>query len=489
MDSESRTRSQLLILWPVLLASLALWYPLLALIGLIFTLMSEFGQEMLETYGKGFDNDHIWWALLPAGLLLGLFIARHPAPPDDLLQSMVAWAYHYDYRLMFWGSPRVPGYDQYWGWDRLVGLAYQWTPGAYKEYAPLWIQIPGMIFFLWGLQKALAGKLENNPLKWTLIGVATVWCFYTPIVTRATEARPEWFFAIWTIWAFALTKRWQQAIWLVTGILLIPCYWLAWAYAPAFLALQNQSLRRRMAGTVLYGGVTLGIWLILSHGTYLASLHGLQVDIAHRVYGVAEDYGLSFFLQLPAMAFLIGAFLLGPWDWRRTKLVTVLLLGWFCLPWMVRYVDILAPLALFLLAEGWQPQRIPENRYRRLRMAGFVCFCILPQSAIAPGPRLDLKVPHAEQHPKVLTPLTSASYALTYDNPGIRIAPAMEPGMTRRSLQKLAGTLKTATCAQLQSSHADYIMANDIDQAKPCLRSVETDNGWTLWKILERRRP
>ncbi|MHB1666106.1 hypothetical protein [Thiomonas sp.] len=482
----------------MVIAGLALISPWLALAALFLAYRGEVLTPAMAVYMAPFREDRLLWWGLPAALIAFLFLARHPFPPDDLLRDMTAWAYHYDYRRTFWGSPRIPHYDQYLGFDLLAGWVYRHLPTL---YAPLVFQFTSLALYLGLLSGILARKLKDDPLRWTLIGLAIALSLCTPVLDRIVEGRPEMFFALWTLAAFLADGVWMW-VWLAVGLTIVPWYWLAGAYAPAFLALPGRSLKFRLGGTILFGLAACGIWMGLSHGLWWHSFIGLRGDIQDRVYGVTENEGLSVLLQDPVIALALVSLLVLPWNWRKTQASTWLLLAWFCLPWMMRYIDLLAPLGLILLAEGWNSEavrswspwgtqgRLPETRLARVRLAGFLLLLALPWRMIPPSPPYFLHIPGETPRTgvRVLSPFGPETYDTLYANPGVRLAPAMEPGMTRRSLQRLAQTVAKASCAQIQASGAAYLIEDTLTATKPCLKLVTVNGPWALWKI-ERKTP
>ncbi len=482
----SLSHSQKAILLPVALAGLALWFPALALVGLGLAWLLGWLQTSADVYLQGFATDRKILYLIPAAVIVLVFFGRHPFPPDDLLRDMTAWAYHYDYRQMFWGSPRVPLFDNYIGFDYLAGFVYRHFPHL---YAPLLFQGAALLGFLVILPAILSRKLAADPLRWTWIALAMAALLYTPVLDRIVEARPEVFFALWALSAFLVDGAWFW-LWLGVGLLLTPTYWLAGAYAAAFFVLPNRSWRFRWGGAILFGLATVGIWMALTHGTWWHSFIGLSTVIQHRVYGITEDEGLAVLLQIPVISLGLLSFMLLPWNWRKTRTGTWLLLLWFCIPWMMRYVDMLAPLGFILLAEGWNTetiQKISPHLLKKIRMASFLLLFALPWGMIPPNAPSFLHVPGVNGTPatdiKVLSPFGMQTYATLYANPGVRIAPAMDPGMTHRSLQRIAQAPNQSTCAQLQASGADYYLTNQLRGLKPCLHLTDISGSWQLWKI------
>lgn len=478
------------ILWPCLLGGLALYSPVLAGLGLLLLWVSPEREPALHFYAQPFYSDRPLWWLVPLGVVVALFVARHPFPTDDLLRDMTAWAWHYDYRDVFWGSPRVPGYDQYWGFDRLAGWVYRTVP---HRWAPLVFQMAALLGFLGVFAVLLGQKLKRHPLRWTLVSIGLAWALYTPVLTRIVSARPEIFFTVWALAAFLAAGR-RFWLWLAVGLLLSPGYWLAGAYSAAFWVLPGRSIRFRLVGSFLFGLTTVLLWEVLSHGLWLPNFLNLSGMIAYRVYGVAEDNGLSVFLQLPSVMALPVVLALLPWRLFRTQASSLFLFLWFCIPWMIRYVDILFPLGLVLLVEGLDPAwglTWPPERLARLRWVVFFGLLSVPWGLVPLENPTLLQVPGSTAHPsRVLAPFGPKVYDTLYANPGtIRMAPAMDPGMTKRSLQYLVEHLAQASCATLQASRAQYLVTEQNLPVRPCLHRLTVRNGWSLWQILPKKKP
>ncbi|WP_031570494.1 hypothetical protein [Acidithiobacillus thiooxidans] len=472
------------LLWPVVLAGLALVSPWLGLLGLGGLWLGGELTPTVEYYLEPFSRDQFSWLGVPVFLIVALFLARHPFPTDDLLRDMTAWAWHYDYHQVFWGSPRVPAYDQYYYFDQVAGWVYRHLP---HSLAPLFFQAIALIGMLWATGAMLGQSLKQNPLRWSLVALALVWMLDTPVLIRIIAGRPEIFWAVWTLAAFSMRGK-RFWVWLGAGICLTPAYWLAGAYGAAFWLLPDRSVRFRFLGAILFGLWTCLFWQISSHGAWWPNFSHLGGMIQHRLYPVAEDNGLSVFLQIPALVLLPVLMVVLPWNGRRTFFSTWAALLWFCLPWMIRYVDVLFPLALKLLADGLEPEwlnRLKPEFLKRIRAVSFLFLFCVPWSLIPLNNPVLLKVPGTLAHPsRVLAPFGPKVYDTLYANPGtVRLAPAMDPGMTYKRLQFLSENFDGASCPLLLASKAQYLVTGQTLKPSPCLQLLEVNNGWALWKV------
>ena len=91
-------------------------------------------QQVVQDAGVLLQGLHLdtWWPLvMVVGVAVCALVFIHPFPPDDLARDLVAYTRDFDYRRMFWGSPRVPGYDQYIGFDHLAAQA-RVLPAAWR---------------------------------------------------------------------------------------------------------------------------------------------------------------------------------------------------------------------------------------------------------------------------------------------------------------------------------------------------------------------
>lgn len=478
------TSDQRWLLWPVVLAGLALISPGLALLGLAGLWLSGEVKPTVDYYLQPFSRDRFLWLGVPISLVVALFMARHPFPTDDLLRDMTAWAWHYDYHRVFWGSPRVPAYDQYYYFDRVAGWVYQHLP---RHLAPLFFQAIALVGMLWATGAMLGQSLKQNPLRWSLVALALFWLLDTPVLIRIIAGRPEIFWAVWTMAAISMRGK-RFWVWLAAGILLTPTYWLAGAYSAAFWLLPNRSVRFRFLGAILFGLWTCLFWQLSSHGAWWPNFSNLGAMIQHRLYPVAEDNGLSVFLQIPSLILLPALLVLLPWNGRRTSFSTWAVLLWFCLPGMIRYVDVLFPLALKILADGLDPEWLSQSKSEFLKRARAVQFLFLfcASWALIPidNPVL-LKVPGTLGNPsRVLAPFGPKVYDLLYANPGtVRLAPAMDPGMTHKYLQFLAQNFDKANCPLIWASKAQYLVTGQTLKPSACIRLLEVDKGWALWKV------
>lgn len=452
----------------------------------------------------------LWLAVLPP---IAVFAYAHPAPPDDLLRDLVSGIYHFDYGRVYWGSPRMMrGGDLDIGFDWAASIAHARLPA---RWAFLPFQVALLLGFAVGLPFALRRQMPRLPgdlaaqisvvlsvLVWTLPGFAN----------RVTSARPEDFMALWVLALFLIPAGRRVWVWLWIGIGLIPSYWLSCAYFPAALLMPVER-RRRIGAFMTLGVGFLGFWLLYSHGNWWRWLLSLHTDIGDRVAHVAEDAPAGMLLlSFSGMAMLLAAIALAwadrkgrPGAWWETLLpparsvassswVVAALFAWFLIPDMIRYVDVLGPLAAIFLARvinrrdsaiAWIERAGPmPTALAILAPAWIFTYSFHPQ------PMADLHLPGYHAGQRALTYFSDADYDLLYENPGIRVAPAMELGMTRRAVQQASFDLKDGRvdCTDLARWKVRWVASPrfrwNAAHAPSCLRLVRIDgNGMTLWRV------
>ncbi|MBU2766701.1 hypothetical protein HAP94_10945 [Acidithiobacillus ferrivorans] len=446
-----------------------------------------------------------------------MFVFTRPAPPDDLLKHLISGVYHFQYRTMFWGSPRLMAGDLYIGFDHVAALAYQYLP-HHLAYLPF--QLTLLIGLAAVLPLAILRQFANQPRSvafvLTTILAAVTWMI--PAFTeRVASARPEDFFALWDLSVFLVRSKREAVIWAAAGLLLLPTYWIAFAYLPAALLLPV-SRRLRISVLAVLSSTCLLFWEIYSNGQWLPWLWSLHTDIDMRVAGVAENQpaGLLLFKIAPMMLFIMVILIVYQSNFTKSRerlhwrnllntiipensesvstsiALPTLLFAWFLLPDMIRYVDSLGPIAAVIIAR--MLNAIPPQTLKQLRPAAnataLALLFLLTNNTFHPNPMSNLHIPGYRPGQKVLTFFSAATYDALYENPGIRVAPAMELGMTRRAVQRAGLQLEegTVNCQELAKWHVAWLASPKMtwaaNNAPNCLSLVRLDkSGMSLWAV------
>ncbi|MBN6739288.1 hypothetical protein JKG47_01780 [Acidithiobacillus sp. MC6.1] len=496
----------------VLLAGVLPWLasPFLGLASLFH---DAWWERLTGVFRKGLEAKfpYIWLAVLSP---IAVFAYAHPAPPDDLLRDLVSGFYHFDYHRAYWGSPRMMrGGDLDIGFDRIASWVYGWLP---PRFAFLPFQITALLGFAVALPFAIRRQMPRlDPLLRAQVAVVLSVLVWTlpGFSERITSARPENFMALWVLALFLIPAGKRVWIWIWMGVALIPTYWLSCAYFPAALFIPAQR-RFRVAAFVALGLGFLGFWLGYSDGQWVTWLLSLHADVGHRVAHVEEDMSAGMLLLSFSGMVLLGLALAFVWRdrgvrkgrWWETILpsigslesspwIVAALFAWFMIPDMIRYVDVLGPLAAIFIAR--MINRRPEARAWLARVAPMptLTAILVPAWIFAytfhPAPMNDLHLPGYHQGQKALAYFSDADYDLLYENPGIRLAPAMELGMTSRAIQKASFELKEGkvNCPLLERDRVRWVATPkirwDAAKAPACLKLVRIDkSGMTLWRVV-----
>jgi hypothetical protein len=446
-----------------------------------------------------------------------MFAFTRPVPPDDLLKHLISGVYHFQYRTMFWGSPRLMAGDLYIGFDHVAALAYQYLP-HHLAYLPF--QLTLLIGLAVILPLAILRQFTSQPrsvaFALTTILAAVTWMI-PGITERVASARPEDFFALWDLSVFLVRSKRGAVIWAAAGLLMLPTYWIAFAYLPAALLLPA-SRRFRISVLAVLSTVFLLFWETYSNGQWLPWLWSLHTDINMRVAGVAENQpaGLLLFKIAPMMLFIMVIIIVYQSNfpqprerlhWRdllnavipeKSESVSTsialptLLFAWFLLPDMIRYVDSLGPIAAVIIARilnTINPQALKRLRPTANATALALLF-LLTNNTFHPSPMSNLHIPGYRPGQKVLTYFSAATYDALYENPGIRVAPAMELGMTRRKIQRAGLDLARGqvNCWDLVHWHVSWVASPKMtwadNSAPKCLSMVRLDkSGMSLWAV------
>lgn len=164
------------------------------------------------------------------------------------------------------------------------------------------------------------------------------------------------------------------------------------------------------------------------------------------------------------------------------------------IPDMIRYVDVLGPLAAIFLARVINGRPSAIAWIERAGPMSAVLAILTPAWIFTytfhPQPMSDLHLPGYHAGQRALTYFSDADYELLYENPGIRVAPAMELGMTKRTVQRASFDLKDGQvdCAELEKWNVRWVASPEFrwsaSRAPSCLRLVRIDrSGMTLWLV------
>ena len=461
-------------------------------------------RQMLTRIGdilrQELNKDKGWWMLFPVVMITMDVLRIHPAPPDDLLKHLVASLYQFNYHKLYWGSPWLMHGDPYIGTD--------WAAGwFYAHCSERWAYVPFQAALMIGFfavqmrvyPRILAGL--STRYAWSALLILLVWS-QPEFVGKIVSGRPETFMALWAFAAIAVEGSFGLLLWVVAGVALIPAYWIAIAYFPAVLILRR-SWKVRIA---LFSGLSAAFalfWGIYTKGQWLHWLLGLHADIARRQFPVGENQHVL--VEIFSMSAVLWI-LLSVWALLARKghpkgatgLVVPAGLGWliawFMVPDMVRYMDVLMPLFSLGLA-GWIRDALnAQDDPGKSMMETWAPSAVVVGSLLWGGmlishqgfTMLPVHIPGYQPGQKVLTPFGPITYDVPYENPGIRVTPAMEIGATRIPLQKASDALGkkgTVSCALLHHYRVNYVVGRLNENPPSCLHLIKMHRSVQIWGV------
>lgn len=423
------------------------------------------------------------------------YIAASPSPGDDLLREMTANLHDFDYRNLYWGSPRLMAGDTSYWYSRLT----DWLPRVLplnEAYLPVQytLLLGWALVIPLGIRKAvLLSKTTDDPVViWAIVAVLTAAIWFQPtFVTRITQGRPENLGALIATGAFLVDGTLGAILWTVLMALFVPMYWISFAYLPGAFLMRIPVRQRILLFSILALEV-LVVWVSGLQGHWLSWIIGMHVAIQHRLGLVGEDLPLIDALATPQIWVfpLIALILANTKTTGNKKYIIPLMVNiiWFSAPNMVRYLDDLLPLLAFAIAIYVKP--ISRDQLRSyLPLILLSCFFFMTQG-MHQNPLPNMKIPGAKPGQRVLAQSSPAEYYTLYENPELRYAPAMEIGYTKRAIQNLALGLNTqkTTCSQLHHYHVRWIVITGLDWSENklgrCVRLIRSDRrGYEIWKV------
>ena len=458
-------------------------------------LMHRIGLRLQEEIRK----DRWWWMLVPAVMIFLGFLRVHPAPEDDLLKHLVASLYHYNYHALYFASPYLMHGDPYIGMDWLASWFY-------AHLSPRWAYVPFQIVLMIGFfavqMRVYPRILKDAPMRyaWSALLILLVWA-QPEFIGKVISARPETDLALWTFAAVAVESNLELVLWILVGAVFIPMYWLAIVYFPAVLILRR-SWKTRLAIFVGLCAAFALFWGFYTDWAWVHWLIGLQADLPRQQVVVAE-----FQPPLRDIFSITGALWLSLALWallarkgraaKTTGLVVPAGLGWliawFLIPDMVRYLDILMPLFSLGVAVWIRDALAQTSEEHRPLHETWIASVVLLGSLLWGGMLINpssfemmpVHIPGYHPGQKVLTPFGKFTYDVPYENPGIRVAPAMEVGATSIPVQDASKELAyhgRVSCSLLHHYGIRYVVGQLSGKPPACLQLLSIHPGVQVWK-------
>jgi hypothetical protein len=421
-------------------------------------------------------NRHLaLWFFLPVLVALGYIGLGESLPYDDLMRYLSAWQLNYDYRAQYpWAD--IPKADLWLGFDYAMWVLQE--AGLSKPFLLQWL--PGLSLILQSvvlyrvLQRVLPAHRRHAEL--FLLAGALGLVTLTP---RSLLGRPEMFLLIFGMSAWLTRTRTQAAVWVVSFLALIPCYWLGWVYAPfaVLLAPASIGLVARFGIATVLGLLQLAFWQVYT-GDYI----GLMVWLKGTLSVLAtENFAMVLSLSWWFTWATVAAVSLALSTLNKTRflaaLPVLLLLIWFALPNQVRYLAAFAFVAL-----PWMYRTFAlVARVRQVSIPPVVVAVALAASGL-------LGVSAKEEQPKFALDAHARVYSespyatVFYGQPGIAVEPPFALGATRPEWRELKkkGVIR---CDLLLRGGFTHVVEKSLTQPLSCADLTAVQGQWRLWTI------
>lgn len=425
-----------------------------------------------------FNRDIALWYFFP--VLMGIiFIGQGDSlPSDDLMRHLSAWQLGFDYRAQYpWSD--IPQANLWLGFD--YGLSVLQRAGLSKQFLLQWV--PALSFVLqsvvlYGVLNRMLPKSRRHGELLLLAGALGL----LTLTPRSLLGRPEMFLLIFGMSAWLCRTRGQVALWFSGFLILIPCYWLGWVYAPFALLLSPSALTlaARLGITAALGLLHFAFWQGYT-GDYFGLLLWLKGTLsvpAGENSPMMASLGVWFYwAQLGLLSLTLSTL-----SKRRViaALPVLLLLLWFAVPNQLRYVPAVAFVSL-----PWMYRTLAlYARARNIQVPSMaVVFGLAVSAALCifktePVPRFAL-----DQHARVYS---ESPYATVfYGQPGIAVEPSFALGATRTEWKSLRSG-STLHCDMLQRAGFTHVVERSLTQPLECAELKAVQGPWRLWAIKPR---
>lgn len=427
------------------------------------------------------------------------FLLFVPFPADDLLRDLIIGNYNFDYSQLYVYSSLMPKYNQYIAFDHILALI---SSHVGKMWTIRIVQLFVILNFVIPLNLIFNKLLESRKDKYILVVIALALSCNSAVVMRLYLGRPEAILAGWVLWGVFSkysSNRSLKLVWIISGIIVTPLYWLSIIYVPVCLFVFKRNLSK-IIGLLLLALSNILFWQYYSHGLWLHTFSLVNQQIANR-YGelvVGENNSILSVLLNPSFAVVsvtliytlikqgrksIGFYLS---DEQSRNIIAILaVIVWFSLPNMIRYCDVVVPLTiiLFVVVYTKSQYQIDNDFLKRISIM-VACFSIFYAHNNFKKPCRYSEIP---LNAKVLTTFNGANYYIPFFNKEkIQVAPCMEIGATDNGVQKLISIMQTKgtlDCSELSRYGFDYLVEKNLIEIPKCLSIYGVNAEYRIWKI------
>lgn len=437
-----------------------------------FVAVWRYSRRAIIDFGRG----TAFWFFIPTVAILAFIASGKLMPTDDLLRHLTAGGLNYDYRAQYpWSD--LPQANLWLGFD--WALWQLQALGLSKELLRQWIPalslvLQSVVLFL-ALRRVLPAHRLNPSLLLLIGALGTL--LLTP---RSLLGRPEMFILIFAAAAWLPRSAVGVATWLTGFVLLIPTYWLGWAYAPFALLLwpERLSLAQRFTIAAALGLAHLCFWQWYT-GDYLQLMVWLKGTLSVKasenldmLYGFTTYAGFVFFAVLTFAASLVS---------RHRLLASagiVMLFVWFAGPNQIRYVA-----ALALIGLPWA--------YRQLSIWCVVrkvtippAIVLLALAAASLGASSREPVPSFELSASDRVYSESPYATVFFGQKGVSVDPSFALGATTAPWDQLKDPAKESDhCDLLRQGGFTHVVEKSRNSTLSCADLVQVQGPWRLWKL------
>lgn len=430
-----------------------------------------------RTHAFSYDKHLALFYFTPTAVVLGTLATGNSLPPDDLLRHLTAGGLGYDYRSQYpWST--VPQANLWLGFDWLLWQLQ--SLGLTKPFLRQWIPalsvlLQSVVLYA-ALKRAVPAHRANSSL-FLLAGMLGL-LLLTP---RSQLGRPEMFVLIFAASAF-LPRSWRGVgAWVLGYLLLVPFYWLGWAYAPFALLLWPARL-------TLIKRIALSAALVLAHlcfwqwytGDYLGIMVWLKSTLSVQA---SENFDMLYgFGQIPVWAFVAVLGFAISLVKRHRYMASAgigLLFLWLVLPNQIRYLAAIAFVSL-----PWVYRQLATwAAARSLRVPPLV---VLIGLSIGAG----MSVQGTGEQPEFKLPPTARVYSespyatVMFSGPGIAVEPSFALGATKEPWRELRDMKKESEhCALLYRGRFTHVVEKSRKTLLECGELQEVQGPWRLWRL------
>lgn len=449
---------------------------------------------------------------LPILLILmvcSIYAINLPMPQDDLLRDMVAVNYNYDYTKLYLHAPFLAQYNQYILFDHLLAFISGIVSPTVTVHL---VQILCFILFVTPSILIYQHILKQNNYCYLYMTLLLIVLLNNFSMLRIVLARPEMIFTCWIMWGLWLRIAGYSVgkiVWFISGILLIPLYWLAFFYVPGIVVV-FKGLKRKLIMTSIYLVLVITFWQIYSNHLWLASILDLGRLNNNRLAVIGENKSIFIILLNIVTSIAVVAYcysykdclvklldrknfnkdqlkklsnitLFRSLNYDSNKSSLVILLITFSSINMIRYSALISGVFCILLAYRLNEIEIkidPIWRYIVLCLAIFIpltvdCYHTIPEF-------------HLPEHSKVMA-TSQSNYFVAFYSKGVQVAPAMEIGANNQDIQRMMKSVDidgTISCEMLKKYQFDFLVERNLTQIPPCLKIYQVQKSWRAWKVI-----